>query len=76
MLASLLDHSDHLIIKLHILTDEETKPWVEATVSNVIGRHITEGVVFGYGDNNVTLKTEFIGDTNLQLQNFVISSRC
>ena len=76
MLASLLDYSDQTIIKLHILTDEETKPWVEATVSNIIGRHITEGVVLGYGDNNVTLKTEFIGDTNLQLQNFVIFSRC
>ena len=54
------------IINLHILTDEETKPWVDATVSNVVGRHITEGIVFGYEDNNVTLKTEFIGDKNLE----------
>ena len=76
MLSSLLAHSEQTIINLLILTDEETKPWVDATVSNVVGRHITEGVVFGYEDNNVTLKTEFIGDTNLQLQNFVIFSRC
>ena len=62
MLRSLLDHSEQAIINFHFLTDEETKPWVDATVSNVIGRHITEGVVFGYEDNNVTLKTEFIGE--------------
>ena len=66
MLASLLAHSEQAIINLHILTDEETKPWVDATVSNVVGRHITEGIVFGYEDNNVTLKTEFIGDKNLE----------
>lgn len=60
MLRSLLDHSEQAIINFHFLTDEETKPWVDATVSNIIGRHITEGVVFGYEDNNVTLKTEFI----------------
>ena len=65
MLASLLAHSEQAIINLHILTDEETKPWVDATVSNVVGRHITEGIVFGR-DNNVTLKTEFIGDINVQ----------
>ena len=65
MLASLLAHSEQAIINLHILTDEDTKPWVDATVSNVVGRHITEGVVFGK-DNNVTLKTEFIGDINFQ----------
>ena len=62
MLASLLAHSEQAIINLHILTDEETKPWVEATISNVVGRHITEGVVFGYEDNNVTLRTKFLGD--------------
>ena len=66
MLTSLLGHSEQAIINLHILTDEETKPWVDATVSNVVGRHITEGIVFGYEDNNVTLKTEFIGDKNLE----------
>ena len=65
MLASLLAHSEQAIINLHILTDEETKAWVDATVSNVVGRHITEGIVFGR-DNNVTLKTEFIGDINVQ----------
>ena len=65
MLASLLAHSEQAIINLHILTDEETKPWVDATVSNVVGRHITERVVFGK-DNNVTVKTEFIGDINFQ----------
>ena len=65
MLASLLAHSEQAIINLHILTDEETKPWVDATVSNVVGRHITEGIVFG-SDKNVTLKTEFIGDVNVQ----------
>ena len=65
MLASLLAHSEQAIINLHILTHEETKPWVDATVSNVVGRHITEGIVFGR-DNNVTLKTEFIGDINVQ----------
>ena len=65
MLASLLAHSEQAIINLHILTDEDTKPWVDATVSNVVGRHITEGIVFGR-DNNVTLKTEFIGDINVQ----------
>ena len=65
MLASLLAHSEQAIINLHILTDEETKAWVDATVSNVVGRHITEGIVFGR-DNNVTLKTEFIGDMNVQ----------
>ena len=65
MLASLLAHSEQAIINLHILTDEETKAWVGATVSNVVGRHITEGIVFGR-DNNVTLKTEFIGDINVQ----------
>ena len=27
MLASLLAHSEQAIIKLHILTDEDTKPW-------------------------------------------------
>ena len=65
MLASLLAHSEQAIINLHILTDEDTKPWVDATVSNIVGRHITEGIVFGR-DNNVTLKTEFIGDINVQ----------
>ena len=65
MLASLLAHSEQAIINLHILTDEDTKAWVDATVSNVVGRHITEGIVFGR-DNNVTLKTEFIGDINVQ----------
>ena len=65
MLASLLAHSEQAIINLHILTDEDTKAWVDATVSNVLGRHITEGIVFGR-DNNVTLKTEFIGDINVQ----------
>ena len=65
MLASLLAHSEQAIINLHILTDEETKAWVDATVSNIVGRHITEGIVFGR-DNNVTLKTEFIGDINVQ----------
>ena len=65
MLASLLAHSEQAIINLHILTDEETKAWVDATVSNVVGRHITEGIVFGR-DNNVTLKTEYIGDINVQ----------
>ena len=65
MLASLLAHSEQAIINLHILTDEDTKAWVDATVSNVVGRHITEGIVFGR-DNNVILKTEFIGDINVQ----------
>ena len=65
MLASLLAHSEQAIINLHILTDEDSKSWVDATVSNVVGRHITEGIVFGR-DNNVTLKTEFIGDINVQ----------
>ena len=65
MLASLLAHSEQAIINLHILTDEDSKSWVNATVSNVVGRHITEGVVFGK-DNNVTVKTEFIGDINFQ----------
>ena len=65
MLASLLAHSEQAIINLHILTDEDTKPWADATVLNVVGRHITEGIVFGR-DNNVTLKTEFIGDKNLE----------
>ena len=65
MLASLLAHSEQAIINLHILTDEDSKAWVNATVSNVVGRHITEGIVFGR-DNNVTLKTEFIGDINVQ----------
>ena len=65
MLSSLLSHSEQAIINLHVLTDDETKPWVDATVSNVVGRHITEGIVFGR-DNNVTLKTEFIGDINVQ----------
>ena len=66
MLKSLLDHSEQAIINFHILTDEETKAWVDATVSNVVGRRITERVVFGYKDNNVTLKTEFIGEKSLQ----------
>ena len=65
MLASLLAHSEQAIVNLHILTDEDSKPWVDATVSNIVGRHITEGVVFGK-DNNVTLKAEFIGDINVQ----------
>ena len=65
MLASLLAHSEQAIINLHILTDEDSKAWVDATVSNVVGRHITERVVFGK-DNNVTVKTEFIGDINFQ----------
>ena len=65
MLTSLLGHSEQAIINLHILTDEDSKAWVNATVSNVVGRHITEGLVFGK-DNNVTLKTEFIGDIKFQ----------
>ena len=66
MLYSLLSHSEQAIINFHVLTDNETKPWVDATISNVVGRHITEGVVFGYEDNNVTLRTEFHGDIILQ----------
>ena len=66
MLSSLLSHSERAIINLHVLTDEETKPWVDATVSNVVGRQLTEGIVFGYEDNNVTLRTEFHGDIILQ----------
>ena len=65
MLTSLLGHSEQAIINLHILTDEDSKSWVDATVSNVVGRHITEAVVFGK-DNNVTVKTEFIGDINFE----------
>ena len=71
MLASLLAHSEQAIINLHILTDEDTKPWVDATVSNVVGRHVTEGIVFGR-NNNVTLKTEFIGDINVQSAQFCV----
>ena len=66
MLGSLLAHSEHEIVNLHMLTDEETKPWIEATVANVVGHHLTEGVVFGYEDNNVTIRTEYLGDMILQ----------
>ena len=66
MLGSLLAHSEHEIVNLHVLTDEETKPWIEATVANVVGYYLTEGVVFGYEDNNVTIRTEYLGDMILQ----------
>ena len=65
MLTSLLANSEQAIINLDILTDEETKPWLDAAVSNILGLHITQGLVFG-NDNNVTLKTRFIGDINVQ----------
>ena len=65
MLTSLLANSEQAIINLHILTDEDTKPWLDAAVSNILGRHITQGLIFG-NDNNVTLKTKFIGDINVQ----------
>merc|ERR1712038_467070 len=50
MLGSLLNHSEHAIINLLVLTDKKTKPWVISTISNLLARQITEGVVFGYQD--------------------------
>ena len=64
MLTSLLDQSEQAIINLHILTDEDTKGWLDAAVSNVVGRHITQRVIFG-NDKNVTLKTKFISEKNI-----------
>ena len=61
MLGSLLNHSEHAIINLLVLTDKKTEPWVISTISNLLARQITEGVVFGYQDNNNTLRTEYLG---------------
>ena len=61
MLASLMGWSKDVVVNLHVLTDEETQPWVDATIQNVIGRHLTEGVVFGFENNNVTLQTQYLG---------------
>ena len=61
MLASLMGWSKDVFVNLHVLTDEETRPWVDATIQNVIGRHLTEGVVFGFENNNVTLQTQYLG---------------
>ena len=61
MLSSLLAHSNDVVVNLHVLTDEETQLWVEETILNVIGRHLTEGVVFDFEDNNVTLRREYLG---------------
>ena len=61
MLGSLLNHSEHAVINLLVLTDKKTKPWVISTISNLLARQITEGVVFGYQDNNITLRTEYLG---------------
>jgi len=60
MLASLMGWSKDVVVNLHVLTDEETQPWVDATIQNVIGRHLTEGVVFGFENNNVTLQTQYL----------------
>ena len=61
MLSSLLARSNDVVVNLHVLTDEETQLWVEETILNVIGRHLTEGVVFDFEDNNVTLQREYLG---------------
>ena len=61
MLSSLLARSNDVVVNLHVLTDEETQLWVEETILNVIGRHLTEGVVFDFEDNNVTLRREYLG---------------
>ena len=61
MLTSLMGHSEDVVVNLHVLTDEETRPWVDATIRNVIGRHLTEGVVFGFENNNVTLQAHYLG---------------
>lgn len=61
MLGSMLNHSEHAVINLLVLTDKKTKPWVISTISNLLARQITEGVVFGYQDNNITLRTEYLG---------------
>jgi len=53
MLTSLLYHSEHVLIILHVLTDDDTKPWVDSAISNVVDRHNHE-------DNNVTLRTEYL----------------
>ena len=56
MLTSLLYHSEHALIILHVLTDGDTKPWVDSAISSVVDRHI-------HVDNNVTLRTEYLGNT-------------
>ena len=61
MLGSLMARSTDVVINLHVLTDEDSKSWVEETILNVIGRHLTEGVVFGFENNNVTLQRKYLG---------------
>ena len=61
MLGSLMARSKDVLINVHVLTDEDSKSWVEETILNVIGRHLTEGVVFGFENNNVTLQRKYLG---------------
>ena len=61
MLGSLMARSTDVLINVHVLTDEDSKSWVEETILNVIGRHLTEGVVFGFENNNVTLQRKYLG---------------
>ena len=61
MLGSLMARSNDVLINVHVLTDEDSKSWVEETILNVIGRHLTEGVVFGFENNNVTLQRRYLG---------------
>jgi len=60
MLGSLMARSNDVLINVHVLTDEDSKSWVEETILNVIGRHLTEGVVFGFVNNNVTLQRKYL----------------
>ena len=61
MLGSLMARSNDVVINVHVLTDDDGKSWVEDTILNVIGRHLTEGVVFGFENNNVTLQRKYLG---------------
>ena len=61
MLGSLMARSNDVVINVHVLTDDDGKSWVEDTILNVIGRHLTEGIVFGFENNNVTLQRKYLG---------------
>ena len=53
--------SNDVLVNVHVLTDDDSKSWVEETILNVIGRHLTEGIVFGFENNNVTLQRKYLG---------------
>ena len=62
MVASLLTHSEDVTVLLTLLTDQESLEAVRAAAEAGLGQFVTEGVVFGHEWNNVSLKTEFVGE--------------